>query len=146
MGGQTSEAGSLIRLRGASSLRGRDPRVVGSFGGADLACDLGTGQRVTMRRPWVAVASFVAVLSVLALGHRWSVTASWFTSDKTCRERHAAPWFVERLGIDCDRLLRERLWKLYDEGHLFGRLRGGRGGAVEYMQQLYMKQLERPHE
>src|SRR5262245_7100858 len=44
-GGQTSEAGSLIRLRGASSLRGRDPRVVGSFGVADLACDLGTQAR-----------------------------------------------------------------------------------------------------
>jgi hypothetical protein len=27
------------------------------------------------------MASFVAVLLVLALGHRWSVTASWFTSD-----------------------------------------------------------------
>src|SRR5262245_19083030 len=62
-------------------------------------------------------------------------TASWFTSDKTCRERHATPWFVERLDMDCDRLLRARLWKLYDEGHLFGRLRGGRGGAVEYMEQ-----------
>jgi hypothetical protein len=59
-----------------------------------------------MRR--VGLASFVAVLLVVALGHRWSVTASWFTSDKTCRERHATPWFVERLGIDCDRLLRER--------------------------------------
>jgi len=34
------------------------------------------------------------------------------------------------------------LWKLYDEGHLFGRLRGGRGGAVEYI----MKQLEHPDE
>ena len=34
--------------------------------------------------------SFVAVLLVLALGHRWSVTASWFTSDKTCGERHVA--------------------------------------------------------
>jgi hypothetical protein len=56
------------------------------------------------------------------VGHRWSVTASWFTSDKTCGERHATP-FVERLGIDCDRLLRERLWKLYGEGQ-FGRLRG----------------------
>ena len=97
---------------------------------------------MTMRRPWVGMASFVAVLLVLALGHRWSVTASWFTSDKTCGERHATPWFVERLGIDCDRLLRERLWKLYDEGHLFGRLRGGRGGAVEYI----MKQLEHPDE
>src|SRR5215831_5876979 len=74
---------------------------------------------VTARRPWVVMASFVAVLLVLALGHRRSVTASWFTSDKTCRERHATPWFVARLGIDCDRLLRARLWKLYDEGHLF---------------------------
>ena len=39
--------------------------------------------------------------------------------------------FVERLGIDCDRLLHERLWKLYGEGQ-FGRLRGEQGGAVEY--------------
>ncbi len=40
---QISEAtlGSLIRLRDPSSLRGRDPRVVGVFGVADLACDLG---------------------------------------------------------------------------------------------------------
>src|SRR5215475_12009874 len=95
--------------------------------------------------PWVAMASFVAVLLVLALGHRWSVTASWFTSDKTCRERHATLWFVGHLDIDCDRLLRARLWKLYEEGQ-FGRLRGGQGGAVEYMKQLYMKQLERPDE
>jgi hypothetical protein len=113
---------------------------------ANLACDLGTVARLTMRRPWVGIASLVAVLLVVALGHRWSVTASWFTSDKTCRERHATPWFVERLGIDCDRLLRARLWKLYDEGSLFGRLRGGRGGAVEYMKELYMKQLQHPDE
>ena len=111
---------------------------------ANLA--LGTVARVTMRRSWVAMAAFVAVLLVLALGHRWSVTASWFTSDKTCRERHATRWFVERLDMDCDRLLRARLWKLYDEGPLFGRLRGGRGGAVEYMKQLYMKQPEQPDE
>jgi hypothetical protein len=41
--GQISEAtlGSLIRLHGPSSLRGRDPRVVGVFGVANLACDLG---------------------------------------------------------------------------------------------------------
>jgi hypothetical protein len=32
-----------IPVRGPSSLRGRDPRVVGVFGVADLACDLGTG-------------------------------------------------------------------------------------------------------
>ena len=113
---------------------------------ANLACDLGTVARLTMRRPWVGIASLVAVLLVVALGHRWSVAASWFTSDKTCRERHATPWFVERLGIDCDRLLRERLWKLYDEGPLFGRLRGGRGGAFEYMKQRYVKQLEHPDE
>jgi hypothetical protein len=97
---------------------------------------------MTMRRPWVGVASFVAVLLVLALAHHWSATAYWFTSDKTCHERHATPWFVERLGINCDRLLRERLWKLYDEGSHFGRLRGRRGGAVEYMKQL----LEHPDE
>jgi hypothetical protein len=103
----------------------------------DLAC--ATVARVTMRRPWVAMASFVVVLLVLALGHRWSVTASWFTSDKTWRERHATPWFVERLDIDCGRLLRARLWKLYEEGQ-FGRLRRGRG-AFEYM-----KQLEHPDE
>jgi hypothetical protein len=99
-----------------------------------------------MRRPWVGMASFVAVLLVLACGHRWSATVSWFTSDKTCGERHATPWFVERLDMDCDRLLRARLWKLYDEGSIFGRLRGGRAGAVEYMKQLYMKQLEHPDE
>ena len=101
---------------------------------------------MTMRRPWVGIASFVAVLLVLAFGHRWSATASWFTSDKTCHERHATRWFVERLDMDCDRLLRARLWRLYDEGPLFGRLRGGRGGAVEYIRQLYMKQLEHPDE
>jgi hypothetical protein len=61
-------------------------------------------------------------------------------------QRHAMPWFVRRLDMDCDRLLRARLWKLYDEGHLFGRLRGGRGGAIEYMKQLYMQQLEHPDE
>jgi hypothetical protein len=92
-----------------------------------------------MRRSWVAMAAFVAVLLVLALGHRWSVTASWFTSDKTCRERHAAPWLLNRLDIDCGRLLRERLWKLYDEGR-FGRSRSGQG-AVDYM-----KRLEHPDE
>jgi len=80
-----------------------------------------------MRRPWVVMASFVAVLLVLALGHRWSVTASWFTSDKTCGERDATPRFVERLDIDCDRLLRARLWKLYDEGQLAACVRGRRG-------------------
>src|SRR6201984_2995652 len=95
-----------------------------------------------MRRHWEGIVSFVAVLLVLALGHRWSATASWFTSDKTCGERHATPWFVARLDMDCDRLLRARLWKLYDEGPLFGRLRGGRGAAFEYMKVLYMKQLE----
>ena len=51
----------------------------------------------------------LCLLLVLALWHRWSVTASWFTSDKTCGERHAMPWFVERLDIDCDRLVRARL-------------------------------------
>ena len=126
--------GSHIPLRGPSSLHVRDPRVVRVFGVADLACDLGTGARVTMQRRCVAMASFVVVLVVLALGHRWSVTASWFTSDKTCRERHTMPWFAARLGMDCDRLLRARLWKLYDEGQ-FGRSRRGRG-AVEYMMHL----------
>jgi len=106
---------------------------------ADLACDLGTGAKVTMRRPWVAMASFVVVLLVLALGHRWSVTGSWLTSDKTCGERHGTPWFVEHLDIDCGRLLRARLWKLYDEGQ-FARSRRGQG-AVEYM-----KHLEHPDE
>ena len=98
-----------------------------------------------MRRPWVGIACFVAVLLVVAFGHRWSVTATWFTSDKTCGERHATPWFVELVGIDCDRLLRERLWKLYGEGQ-FGRLRGAPSGAVEYIKQLYMQQLEHPDE
>jgi hypothetical protein len=90
-----------------------------------------------MRRSWAAMAGFLAVLLVMALGHRWSVSASWFTSGKTCRERHAAPWLVQRLDIDCGRLLRERLWKLYDKGR-FGRSRTGQG-AVDYM-----KHLERP--
>src|SRR5205807_4504727 len=92
---------------------------------------------MTMRRPWVGIASFVAVLLVLAFGHRWSATASWFTSDKTCGERHATPWFVERLDMDYDRLLRARLWRLYDEGPLFGRLRGGRGAS-------YASAMDRP--
>ena len=41
---QISEAtlDSPIRLRDPSSLWGRDPRMVGVFGVADLACDLGT--------------------------------------------------------------------------------------------------------
>src|SRR5262245_57063301 len=55
------------------------------------ACGVGTGARLTMRRSWAAMAGFVAVLLLLALGHRWSVTASWFTSDKTCGERYATP-------------------------------------------------------
>jgi hypothetical protein len=91
-----------------------------------------------MPRPWVAMAGFVAVLLVLALGHRWPVTASWFTSEKTCGERHATPWLIRRLDIDCGRLLRARLWKLYDESQ-FDRSRSGQG-AVEYMKQL----LEHP--
>jgi hypothetical protein len=92
-----------------------------------------------MRRSWAAMVGFVALLLVLALGHRWSVTASWFTSDKTCRERHAAPWLVNHLDIDCGRLLRERLWKLYDEGR-FSRSRSGQGPVD------YMKHLEHPDE
>jgi hypothetical protein len=90
-----------------------------------------------MRRPWVAVAGFVAVLLVLALSHRWSMTVSWFTSDKTCRERHAAPWLVNRLDIDCGRLLRERLWKLYEEGRWWPLPKGR--GAVDYMKHLKHK-------
>ena len=118
----------------------RDPCVVGVFGVADLARDLGTGPKMTMRRSWAAaMAGFIAVLLVMAVGHRWSVTPSWFTSDKTCRKRHAAPSLVQRLDIDCGRLLRERLWKLYDEGR-FGRSRSGQG-AVNYM-----KHLEHPDE
>src|SRR5262245_10446688 len=34
-----------------------------------------TGGTMTMRRPGVAMASFVVVLLVLPIGHRWSVTA-----------------------------------------------------------------------
>src|SRR5262249_62081031 len=49
---------------------------------------------------------------------------------------------IQQVRRPRDRLLRARLWKLYDEGSLFGRLRGGRGGAVEYMKELYMQQLE----
>jgi hypothetical protein len=37
--------GSLIRLRGPSSLQGRDPRVVGVFGVANLACEAACGAR-----------------------------------------------------------------------------------------------------
>jgi len=37
--------GSLIRLRGASSLSGHDLRVVRVFGVANLACNLGTQAR-----------------------------------------------------------------------------------------------------
>jgi hypothetical protein len=44
-GGQISEASSLTCLRDRSSLRGRDPRMVGVFGVADLACGLGKGWR-----------------------------------------------------------------------------------------------------
>ena len=51
VGGQTSEAGSLLRLRDPSSLRLRDPRVVGSFGVADLACDLEIVARVKCAGP-----------------------------------------------------------------------------------------------
>ena len=50
VGGQTSEAGSLIRLHDPSSLRGLDPRVVGGFGVADLACDLGTPPTIAPAR------------------------------------------------------------------------------------------------
>jgi hypothetical protein len=63
-----------------------------------------------MRRPWVVMARSGAWASLV--GDRFLV----------CGERHATPRFVERLDIDCDRLLRARLWKLYDEGQ-FGRLR-----------------------
>jgi hypothetical protein len=104
---------------------------------------------MTMRRPWVGMASFVAVLLVLAFGHRWSATASWFTSDKTCHERHATPWFVERLYVDCDRLLRARLWKLYDEGRLFGRLRvrtpARRSGSFGAPRRLAIRNRVRRH-
>ena len=47
--------------------------------------------------------------------------------------------FAERLDIDGGRLLRARLWKLYDEGQ-FARSRRGQG-AVEYR-----KHLEHPDE
>src|SRR5262245_26719264 len=97
-----------------------------------------------MRRPWVGMASFVAVLLVVAFGHRWSVTASWFTSDQTCSHRHATARFLGRVCIDSIRLLRERLWKLYEPGPLFGSLRGRRGVALKYIKQLYIKQLENP--
>ena len=35
----TGQLGSLFRLHGPFSFRGRDPRVVGIFGVANLACD-----------------------------------------------------------------------------------------------------------
>ena len=45
--------GSLIRLRGPSSLRSCDPRVVGVSGVVDLACDL--GRRVRSQTSAIAV-------------------------------------------------------------------------------------------
>ena len=56
----------------------------------------------------------VLLVFIAAVGHRLPLTAALFTSDKICAERHAPRWLVERLGIDCDRLFRERLWKLYE--------------------------------
>jgi hypothetical protein len=47
----TLPLGSLIPIRGPSSRRGRDPRVVRVFGVADLAYDLGDSREVTMRKP-----------------------------------------------------------------------------------------------
>jgi hypothetical protein len=43
---------------------------------------------MTMPRPWVGMASFVAVLLVVAFGHRWSATATWFTSELSGMQRH----------------------------------------------------------
>jgi hypothetical protein len=59
---------------------------------------------------------------------------------KIIRQRGTGPRATSsRNALDCGRLLRARLWKLYEEGQ-FGRLRRGRG-AVEYM-----KHLEHPDE
>jgi len=57
------------------------------------------------------MASFVAVLLVLSLGHRWSVTAFWFTSDKTCGERRVCrtPWY--RWRPLAPRAAMEALWR-----------------------------------
>jgi hypothetical protein len=41
--GLATVLGLAYRLRGPSSPRGRDPRVVGGFGVANLGCDLGAG-------------------------------------------------------------------------------------------------------
>jgi len=61
------------------------------------------------------------------------------TGLRATSSRNARATSSESADIDCGRLLRARLWKLYEEGQ-FGRLRRGRG-AVEYM-----KHLEHPDE
>jgi len=75
---------------------------------------------MTMRRPWVGMASFVAVLLVLAFGHRWSATASWFTSDKTwwaacnamvCRTTWYGLWSLAPRAV-MDALWRRPIWPL----------------------------------
>ena len=65
-------------------------------------------------QPWVAMASFVAVLLVLALGHRWSVTASWFTSDNL---QHALVWIATACSArGCGSFMKKVNLAVYVEG------------------------------
>ena len=59
---------------------------------------------MTFNKGRIAAVAVVVLLPFLALGHRWPLTAGLFTSDKTCGERNAPWWIVERLEINCDRL------------------------------------------
>ena len=101
-------AGGLFRWSGVSH-PGEEDRGAGDprdFELAQLLEEYTQGRRIVMvpvsadhnapcplRRDsrWCGMASFVAVLLVLALGHRWSATAFWFTSDKTCGEPACNP-------------------------------------------------------
>jgi hypothetical protein len=79
--GRIHIGGSL--LRGSSSLRGRDPRVVGVFGVANLACDLderrvpSCGSRAPRR---VATRFIVHILVALALAAGLHAPAARFLS------------------------------------------------------------------
>ena len=53
------------------------------------------------------VGILIAAILVLAIGHRIPQLQPFFTSQKTCEERHAPKWIIDRLGIDCSQLARE---------------------------------------
>jgi hypothetical protein len=71
-GRKRGQLGSLIRLHGPSSFRGRDPRVVGGFGVANLACDLGDSpaclQYGTGIRDWIPPANSYLEMGDVCLG------------------------------------------------------------------------------